>query len=439
MTNKDLYREFGNIDPEMVEAAAPAEKVQIKRRNVWTKWASIAACLIVVIGIGFSIPGIMNFISNDKPVEPNFELPTGIDNIIWGSSNDSPVSPDSADSYMKWNGWNVDLSLYEVLNSSDADKYIAIIVNKDNVPERDDFEYNGKKRGELKEEQDALIVLREKYIEFRGDEPYLKYGEDIYTTGTSEGEKWTKELYDEKVAYYGEDFINKYIVQGAFEIDLFSQDLLECEHRIGSLSNELVEIDETYQKQFISAIQKKFSKTGACVVVRDGKIYLFVVKEELADMRITNKGDYYLQLANRGSYEGITDQTQPPQIDDTVTGFDLNKIGLSNVDGCRTGAITSEEDLYVALNDLIGHWDNLMITIGSDNHIDQTELEEMNYSEVQHWKYPTRTVVFVNRSNLNMVALKELTLREDVSFVWVSEQLVPTDDNADVGPTPDGD
>ena len=152
-----------------------------------------------------------------------------------------------------------------------------------------------------------------------------------------------------------------------------------------------------------------------------------------------NKGDYYLQLANRGSYEGITDQTQPPQIDDTVTGFDLNKIGLSNVDGCRTGAITSEEDLYVALNDLIGHWDNLMITIGSDNHIDQTELEEMNYSEVQHWKYPTRTVVFVNRSNLNMVALKELTLREDVSFVWVSEQLVPTDDNADVGPTPDGD
>ena len=31
MTNKDLYREFGNIDPDMIEAAAPVEKSQRKK------------------------------------------------------------------------------------------------------------------------------------------------------------------------------------------------------------------------------------------------------------------------------------------------------------------------------------------------------------------------------------------------------------------------
>ena len=44
MTNKEFYRELGNIDPKMIEAAAPAEKVQKKKKNVWVKWVSIAAC-----------------------------------------------------------------------------------------------------------------------------------------------------------------------------------------------------------------------------------------------------------------------------------------------------------------------------------------------------------------------------------------------------------
>ena len=33
MTNKEFYREFGNIDPKMIEAAAPAENVQKKKKN----------------------------------------------------------------------------------------------------------------------------------------------------------------------------------------------------------------------------------------------------------------------------------------------------------------------------------------------------------------------------------------------------------------------
>lgn len=56
MTNKEFYREFGNIDPKMIEVAAPAEKVQKKKKNGWVKWASLATacfCLALVVSVVF--------------------------------------------------------------------------------------------------------------------------------------------------------------------------------------------------------------------------------------------------------------------------------------------------------------------------------------------------------------------------------------------------
>lgn len=55
MTNKDFYRAFGNIDPKMIEAAAPAEKMQKKKGNLWLKWGAFAACLCLGIGVAFRV------------------------------------------------------------------------------------------------------------------------------------------------------------------------------------------------------------------------------------------------------------------------------------------------------------------------------------------------------------------------------------------------
>ena len=49
MTNKNIYRSLGGLDPELIMKAAPAEKVQKKERNTWVKWASLAACLCLII------------------------------------------------------------------------------------------------------------------------------------------------------------------------------------------------------------------------------------------------------------------------------------------------------------------------------------------------------------------------------------------------------
>ena len=65
MTNKDLYHEFGNIDPEMVEAAAPSQKMKNKKRNTWTKWVSIAACFCLIIAATIIIVPHINHTQGD--------------------------------------------------------------------------------------------------------------------------------------------------------------------------------------------------------------------------------------------------------------------------------------------------------------------------------------------------------------------------------------
>jgi len=69
MTNKEFYREFGNIDPKMIEAAAPSDKVQKNKRISWIKWASIAACLTLCVLC--AIPLITNLFSNVPNIPDN--------------------------------------------------------------------------------------------------------------------------------------------------------------------------------------------------------------------------------------------------------------------------------------------------------------------------------------------------------------------------------
>ena len=63
-------------------------------------------------------------------------------------------------------------------------------------------------------ESDAQLY--DKLGQLLKDGDSLKYGEALYTTGTPYGEKWTKEFYEQRVEFYGEDLLSKYIVDGEF-------------------------------------------------------------------------------------------------------------------------------------------------------------------------------------------------------------------------------
>ena len=67
MTNKEFLVEFGNIDPELIEAAAPAPKVR-KKSNILVKWTALAACIALIISAVIALP-MLTRNPSDKPME----------------------------------------------------------------------------------------------------------------------------------------------------------------------------------------------------------------------------------------------------------------------------------------------------------------------------------------------------------------------------------
>ena len=83
MTNKNIYRSLGGLDPELVMKAAPSDKVQKKKKNTWVKWASLAAaCFALVI---CAVP-IMNLIfgdsHSDAPISNNYNSLEEVHNAL---------------------------------------------------------------------------------------------------------------------------------------------------------------------------------------------------------------------------------------------------------------------------------------------------------------------------------------------------------------------
>ena len=88
MTNKNIYRSLGGLDPELIMKAAPAEKVQKKKKNSWVKWTSMAACFcIMLVSVVFAV----QYFDNNQ-----FEIPQTVkfnnaDYVICGSDGEATI------------------------------------------------------------------------------------------------------------------------------------------------------------------------------------------------------------------------------------------------------------------------------------------------------------------------------------------------------------
>lgn len=87
-----------------------------------------------------------------------------------------------------------------------------------------EFTYEGKTLYRLAVEADNERMMPEKMMELLkvGDE--LKYGTVLYETGTPDGIKWDRALYEETVAYFG-NLLDKYIIDGSFLADQLKNDI----------------------------------------------------------------------------------------------------------------------------------------------------------------------------------------------------------------------
>ena len=286
----------------------------------WKSYAAAAACLLLIVGTIFAAPPLRKLFSGVGPsaIVPH-ELPTDMDNILWAGDEASGVAPDHADAFVSWNGWSMDYALYEMLNRADSTDFIAIVVYKNSAADRDRFEYHGTTFEKLREERDELYLLANNLLAFHKEGEWLKYGELLYTTGTPDGEKWSKSFYDERVSCYGEDFIAKYIVDGKVQTALLNEDYIACQNRITEIAKKTEEFMQAYRESCVDDVEARFVRSGLCTIVRNGSVFLFVQKDDLAALNIDSKQDYMLSLAKRLSFEGS--DANVPVTDDVVTGF----------------------------------------------------------------------------------------------------------------------
>lgn len=207
-----------------------------------------------------------------------------------------------------------------------------------------------------------------------------------------------------------------------------------------SVDTSLYDALQNYSNEYIAVImtrangqkieETEYNEILAKTINRDyknGSLYIFVTRDQFLDWNLENKGDYIFYLASRSAYEGFVTEAPTDEIEDSVTGFAYEKFKFSNNEG---NVAKSDAEVISLMNALIDQWkytyDSIEITLYT--HVPEEELEALNYSGIMQLKYPDRTVIQVKYVNINMEALKELSMRSDISYIHISEPSTAIED-----------
>ena len=207
-----------------------------KRKIITRTVTSLFCCLVALLGVGVwqsgligtTPPTVLDEEKNNSSIssqqdtnKPNNSVGVTSDaTIIWGNASEFQDM-----GFTEWNGKPLTFSLSDALsNEKNKSSLFAIGVSFE-LDEK--FIYEGKSLAEYSAEVDKEHLLDNRLGELLkvGDE--LKYGEALYKTGTPDGKKWAKELYDETVERIGKDLLAKYIVNGEFLKDKLESDIVE--------------------------------------------------------------------------------------------------------------------------------------------------------------------------------------------------------------------
>lgn len=171
-----------------------------------------------------------NSTSAGKKTDGKAEKPD--DEVVYGEWKKGS-DPTAASFYVRWkNKLNVTGTLYYAMENSPGKTYAVTAVYAPPTANIKSFTYEGKTLSEIAiaAEEERRIPEKMKELLKWGDD--LKYGKALYETGDSSGVKWDKRLYEDKVAYFGEDMLNKYIVDGKFLREDLERDIAALEMKI---------------------------------------------------------------------------------------------------------------------------------------------------------------------------------------------------------------
>ena len=321
MKTPRMANSVGHIDDDLITAAAESKK---KIKPNWMKLGSLAACfaVLVALSIGMWQNGLFNITQppvvngnnstlqgTDKtdPTNPGNNVSAGIPDapIIWGESNGEVQDM----GFCRWNGKMITLPLNSVLtDEKNKNCLIAIGVGFELDTE---FVYNGKTISEYEAAVDDAKLLIDRLGELlkAGDE--LKYGEALYKTGTPNGKKWAKQLYDETVERIGKDVLSTYIVDGEFLKEKLESDIAAYDAEDNSREN-WDDAVAAYYEFIANEVARELKEQDVNCEVRKGLI-VYVTIEEFSVLEIDNVMFYSLALNE--SEAGDLAQTQTDDIE----------------------------------------------------------------------------------------------------------------------------
>ena len=132
MTGEEIFRELGGIDSQLVLNAAPG--VKVKRKSLFLRWASVAACFIVVFSLAF-----MFINKNNSEIQmPNLDSVIWFENVYMGEvdQNEYETFLESELTNVKSyeDIWLTDSLFNDILNSHEDDVFgILVIAREGNI------------------------------------------------------------------------------------------------------------------------------------------------------------------------------------------------------------------------------------------------------------------------------------------------------------------
>lgn len=455
MNQKIFHRAMSYIDDAMVEdfLTNKNKRQASARSHGFLKWGAVAAvfCLVCVTSAVMLLSFPNSSTTPTVPVtsgstaapsdsatpessmapsstESPFLLPVPIDEIVWNESNGG-LAEDTAGGfeYGMWLSYDLEDAIYRIENGYETNQYLAIQVWYEEGELLDGYVYEGKRYAEHQEELKAWEQLKYKYHSLNNEADKLKYGELLYTEGLPDGTKWTKAYYDERVAYYGEEFLSEYLVDGVYYEQKLGLDYRKNESRIETKGKLLTDLIQSFQEDCAPEIAKAFEQYD--VTVKNNCVFLFITLSDFKTIDIENKEDYFFYLASRVAYDGYAEVPDVPVYADSGEGFAYEKMMFTSLYGDYLRPV-DEKDVIFLLNEMMEQWkwngDYFSFCFEYDGKFTEDDFSNMRYFDIYQDNYLgdlPQMVVGVKFKDIDLAALKELSKRKEITRIVIRGRL----------------
>ena len=279
-------------------------------------------CVVAVVGVAlWKMPSV----TEQPPVAPDDQQNSTTQttpitkptyNILWKEAEEDMSTGEIAvDTQM---GKTIEWGLKKTLENLPQNTKVAVAA----YPYMTDpnFVWNGKSLKEYSDAFDAERSMLNKLGSLAKMGNMLKYGEALLT-GTPDGEKWSKELYEETIAYYGEELLSKYIVNGEFLKDQLEADI-EIMSGEGSAYYAYESACAAYNAYALDEAEKQLAAHSidydASNSADSGCIIMFVDAEQFSAFTMESIENWCFCLARKGENNRW--------MDDVVEDFDGGNI-----------------------------------------------------------------------------------------------------------------